>query len=94
MVFDAYKVKGGVGSNEKVRNIHVVYTKEAETADLYIEKATHDMAKKHNVRVVTSDGMEQLIIVGNGARAVSSPDFMDEVKRVEDSIASWCAELF
>lgn len=60
LVFDAYKVKGNVGSAEKIHNINVVYTKEAETADMYIEKITHEIGKKHRVRVATSDNLEQL----------------------------------
>ena len=66
VVFDAYKVKGQQREVERVNNISVVYTKEAETADMYIEKTSHQLAKRHRVRVVTSDGLEQLIILGNG----------------------------
>ena len=65
-VFDAYKVKGGQGSVEKYHNIHVVYTKEAETADAYIERATYEIGRHHRVRVATSDGPEQLIIWATG----------------------------
>ena len=83
--FDAYKVKGGIGSVEKVNNINVVYTKEAETADAYIEKVTHELAKKHRVRVATSDNLEQLIILGAGALRVSALTFEKEVKSVEES---------
>ena len=60
VVFDAYKVKGGVGSVEKLHGLDVVYTKEAETADMYIEQASYDLSRKHRVRVATSDGMEQM----------------------------------
>ena len=63
LVFDAYNVKGGTGSKESSDPIEVVYTEEAETADMYIEKVTHGMAGKNRVRVVTSDGMEQLMIM-------------------------------
>lgn len=80
LVFDAYKVKGGLGSKEKIRNIDVVYTKEAETADMYIEKVTKTIANKSYVRVVTSDGLEQLIILGHGAYRVSSREFLEEVE--------------
>lgn len=80
LVFDAYKVKGGLGSKEKIRNIDVVYTREAETADMYIEKVTKTIAKKSYVRVVTSDGLEQLIILGHGAYRVSSREFLEEVE--------------
>ena len=86
LVFDAYRVKGSLESIEKVNNISVVYTKEAETADMYIEKVTHQLAKNHKVRVVTSDGLEQLIILGNGALRISSESFYDEIKNVENEI--------
>lgn len=88
LVFDAYKVKGGVGEVEKIGGISVVYTKEAETADMYIEKVTHKLAKNNRVRVVTSDGLEQLIILGSGALRVSSRAFREEVSRAEDEIRS------
>lgn len=86
LVFDAYKVKGNPGEVERVNNINIVYTKEAETADMYIEKATHQLAKNHLVRVVTSDYSEQLIILGNGAFRVSSREFQAEVEAVEEEI--------
>lgn len=86
LVFDAYRVKGKHREVEKVNNISVVYTKEAETADAYIEKVTHQLAKNNKVRVVTSDGMEQFIILGNGALRVSSNSFLDEVKEAEKEI--------
>ena len=86
LVFDAYKVKGGVGEVECVDGITVVYTKEAETADTYIEKASHKLAKDNRVRVVTSDGMEQLIILGSGALRVSSRAFLQEVRAAEEEI--------
>ena len=87
LVFDAYKVKGNPGSAEKYRNIHVAYTKEAETADTYIERATYEIARKHRVRVATSDNLEQLIILGHGAVRVSAKDFKAEVEAAEGSIA-------
>ena len=86
VVFDAYKVKGNHREIEKVNNITVVYTKEAEIADMYIEKASLDLAKKHKVRVVTSDALEQVIILGNGALRVSSREFQGEVKSAEENI--------
>ncbi len=79
LVFDAYKVKGGRGSVERYHNIHVVYTKEAETADMYIEKTTYEIAKDHRVRVATSDALEQVIILGHGARRVSAREFRFEL---------------
>ncbi len=86
IVFDAYKVKGNVGEVEKVNNLSVVYTKEAETADMYIEKVTHKLSKQHRVRVATSDYMEQLIILGHGAFRVSASAFYEEVKEIEKQI--------
>ena len=86
LVFDAYKVKGGKGSVEKVNNIDIVYTKEAETADMYIEKTSHKLSPENKVRVVTSDGLEQLIILGAGALRVSSPAFLEEVRAAEREI--------
>ncbi len=87
-VFDAYKVKGGLGSVEKYHNIHVVYTKEAETADAYIEKATYEIGRKHRVKVATSDGPEQLIILGHGALRVSASNFRAEMEQVQGQIAA------
>lgn len=89
LVFDAYKVKGGEGSVEQVGNISVVYTKEAETADMYIEKVTHELSKGNRIRVATSDGTEQIIILGNGAYRVSASEFHDEVLRVEKAIREY-----
>ena len=86
LVFDAYKVKGGIGSIEHISGIDVVYTKEAETADAYIEKVTHELAKKYRVRVATSDGLEQLIILGSGAERISASEFLSEVRDVETKI--------
>ena len=86
-VFDAYKVKGGQGSVEKYHGIHVVYTKEAETADAYIERATYEIGRHHRVRVATSDGPEQLIILGHGALRISASAFRQEVEEAEGQIA-------
>ena len=86
VVFDAYRVKGSHREVEQVNGISVVYTKEAETADMYIEKTSHQLAKNNRVRVVTSDGLEQLIILGNGALRVSSRAFLDEVRNAEEEI--------
>ena len=89
LVFDAYKVKGNVREVEKVGNISVVYTKEAETADMYIEKVTHELAKNHRVRVATSDNLEQIIILGNGALRVSANAFKKEVEEADKEIRSF-----
>lgn len=86
LVFDAYKVKGNVGSIERYHNITIVYTKEAETADMYIEKVTHQIAKNHRVRVATSDGLEQIIILGHGAMRLSASNFKAEVDEIEKAI--------
>ncbi len=90
LVFDAYKVKGNPGSVEHYRNIHVVYTKEAETADAYIERATYEIARANpdrRVRVATSDNLEQLIILGHGAIRVSAREFHEEVETAEGCIS-------
>lgn len=73
LVFDAYKVKAGIGSSHKEGTIHVVYTKQAQTADMYIEQATHQLASEFRVTVATSDGMEQLIASGRGASVCHPP---------------------
>lgn len=86
LVFDAYKVKKNPGSVEEFRNISVVYTKEAETADAYIEKVSHELSKKHRVRVATSDGTEQMIILGNGALRVPAAAFHKELVDAEKAI--------
>ncbi len=86
LVFDAYKVKGGIGEMLEYHNIHVVYTKEAETADQYIEKVTHEIAREHRVTVATSDALEQLIILGKGAMRLSAADLREEILRTDDEI--------
>lgn len=91
VVFDAYKVKGNRGEVEQAGGISVVYTKEAETADMYIEKATRKLGGKHRVRVATSDRLEQLIILGSGAQRVSASEFLREVEETEKMIRSYLA---
>lgn len=86
LVFDAYKVKGGVEKVLDYHNIHVVYTKEAETADQYIEKVTHNIAKENQVTVATSDALEQLIILGKGALRLSANDLKEEILDVNKTI--------
>lgn len=86
LVFDAYRVPGAVRETEAYHNIHIVYTKEAETADAYIERVTHELSREHRVRVVTSDGAEQAIILGNGALRVSAAMFQKETAEVENAI--------
>ena len=86
LVFDAYRVPGSPGSIEQYHNIHVVYTKEAETADMFIERVTHEIGRNRRVRVATSDGMEQIIILGHGALRISARMFHEEVQNVEKQI--------
>ncbi len=93
LVFDAYKVRGNTGDVEKIDNINVVYTKEAETADMYIEKVSHKLAKNNKVRVVTSDALEQLIILEGGALRVSSKEFFYEIKQAEDDIRNIISQI-
>lgn len=79
LVFDAYRVEGHPEETFQYHNIHVVYTKEAETADQYIERTVHEIGRKHNVTVATSDGLEQIIIMGQGAARISARGFKDEI---------------
>ena len=87
LVFDAYKVPRNTGDVSKYHNIYVVYTKEAETADAYIERATYELGRHHHVRVATSDSAEQLIILGHGALRVSARIFKAEVEQAEGQIS-------
>lgn len=93
LVFDAYKVKGNPGSVEHLGGLDVVYTREAETADMYIEKATYDLRKKHRVRVATSDALEQVIILGHGALRVPASAFEAEVRAAEAAIRAVLKDL-
>ena len=86
LVFDAYRVKGNPGSVEEESGISIVYTKEAETADTYIERISHDLAKDYRVRVATSDGTEQIIILGNGAFRMSAEELRLEIAEAERQI--------
>ena len=92
LVFDAYKVRGGAREVEKYHNLYVVYTREAETADMYIERATHELAREHRTRVVSSDGAEQIIVMGHGALRVSARAFEEEVSAVEKEIREFLEE--
>lgn len=87
LVFDAYKVKGNPGSVMKYHNIYVVYTKEAETADQYIEKTVHEIGRKYQVTVATSDVLEQVIILGQGGNRLSAANLLEEVEAVEAEIS-------
>lgn len=79
LVFDAYKVDGYALEIQKYHNIHVVYTKEAETADQYIEKVVHEIGRKYHVTVVTSDGVEQVVTLGQGGTLISAREFLEEI---------------
>lgn len=93
LVFDAYRVKGQHCEVEQHGNLQVVYTKEAETADSYIEKTSHRLAKTYRVRVATSDGMEQLIILGGGALRISAEEFRQEVLQTSAKIRGFLLEM-
>lgn len=80
LVFDAYKVEGNPGEVDKYHNIYIVYTKEAETADQYIEKTVRKISRRHRVTVATSDTLEQVIILGQGAHRMSAAGLRDEVE--------------
>ena len=86
VVFDAYKVKGNPGEIYQHSNIYVVYTKEAETADQYIEKVVHEIGRKYHVTVVTSDGIEQIVTLGQGGTLISAREFRQEVEIVRQQI--------
>ena len=92
LVFDAYKVPNNPGSVERYKGIHVVYTKEAETADAYIERVTYEIGRKHRVRVATSDGLEQMVILGHGALRISARAFKLEVEQAEGQISELIEE--
>ena len=91
LVFDAYKVKGNPGAAEKYKNIYVVYTREAQTADAFIEQTTYYGRNTARIRVVTSDRPEQLIASGNAALRTSAREFHSEVNKVRDGIAAFLA---
>lgn len=89
VVFDAYKVKGNLGEMFDYHNVHVVYTKEAETADAYIEKLTHEISKDYQVIVATSDGLVQLITRGNNCTVMSARELKEDIERINDSIRKY-----
>lgn len=89
LVFDAYRVKGKHREVEKYYNINIVYTKESETADTYIERTTHELSKTHRVRVATSDGTEQMIILGNGAMRISAAEFKKRYETAQNAIREY-----
>ena len=87
LVFDAYKVAGGKGEIFDYHNIHVVYTREAETADQYIEKFTHENGRKYDITVATSDRLEQMIIWGAGAKRMSAMGLREEIEEIKQEIS-------
>lgn len=93
VVFDAYKVKGNIGEMFDYHNIHVVYTKEAETADAYIEKLTHQISKEYHVTVATSDGLIQLITRGQNCIVMSARELKEEVEKTNKEIQSYLDSL-
>ena len=93
LVFDAYKVKGRDRDVERYYNISIVYTKEKETADTYIERVSHELSKKHRVRVATSDGAEQLIILGNGAMRISAEELRQRYKAAEKALSEYISNV-
>lgn len=94
LVFDAYRVEGHVEEVVKYHNIHVVYTKEAETADQYIERTAHEIGKKYQVTVATSDGLEQIIIRGQGCAMMSARELKEEIERINKEIRAEYVEQF
>lgn len=93
LVFDAYKVEGNPGEVFKYHNIHVVYTKEAETADQYIEKTVHEIGRKYHVTVATSDNLEQIIILGQGGHRLSAQNLWEEIEIARREIREECRKL-
>ena len=93
VVFDAYRVKGNLGEMFDYHNIHVVYTKEAETADSYIEKLTHRISKDYYVTVATSDGLVQLITRGQNCMIMSARELKEDVERVNREIHEYVESL-
>ena len=86
LVFDAYQVKGNIGKVQQYHNIQVVYTREAETADQYIEEAAHAMGREYDVTVATSDGLEQLIVWGQGCRLLSARQLKEDVENTRQML--------
>ena len=92
LVFDAYKVKGNVGELFDYHNIHIVYTKEAETADAYIEKLTHQISRDYYVTVATSDGLVQLITRGQNCTVMSARELKEEIERINEEIRTYLSD--
>ena len=88
VVFDGYKVKGNNGTAEEINGISVVYTRENQTADSYIEKLAYELGKKADVTVATSDYMEQLMIFGSGAKRITSAELKADIENAKEKIRS------
>lgn len=93
IVFDAHLVKGNRGSVEKIGKTYIVYTKEAETADNYIERITKDLVKDYTVKVATSDRLEQIIIMGSGAIRVSATELRADIRYTAKKVAKKIEEI-
>ena len=94
LVFDAYRVEGHAEEVLKYHNIHIVYTREAETADQYIERTVHAIGRKYQVTVATSDGLEQIIIRGQGCIMMSARELRTEIERINQEIRTDYVEQF
>ena len=92
LVFDAYRVKGGAGSGETVGGIEVVYTREGETADQYIERLSYELGRSCRLKVATSDGLERVLVLGHGAQRISAQEFRWEVDQVARQIRDFLAD--
>ncbi|MBQ9437216.1 MAG: NYN domain-containing protein, partial [Lachnospiraceae bacterium] len=92
LVFDAYKVSGGKEKVFRHKNIDVIYTKEAETADQYIERAAHQLSKKHDVTVATSDNIEQIIVFGAGAVRLSAKGLLERIREAEKELKEYLSD--
>ena len=92
VVFDAYRVKGGTGASERRGNVDVVYTKEGETADMYIERRSYELSRTHSVKVATSDTLEQVMVLGHGARRLSAKELRWEIEQADEKIRTFLRE--
>ncbi|MCI9514603.1 MAG: GTP-binding protein [Oscillospiraceae bacterium] len=89
LVFDAYRVRDNLGTQTKEGGIHVVYTKEGETADMYIERVSYELSRTHRIKVATSDGLEQILTLGHGAQRLSAADLRREIDAVNSQIRAF-----
>ncbi len=89
VVFDAYRVKGNAGKTERLGGVDVVYTKEGETADQYIERLSYELGASHRIKVATSDNLERVLVMGHGAQRVSAEELLWEVRHVQEQIRDY-----